>query len=128
MLLHHPVHCHCTLRKLAQFPCRIVFLNDGGRGQGGRVTGTPQPRMLQHIFSADAFAGILHQQGRDQVLGFVGNVPPFCCRKVVSTFLDALEEQILAGVAVIAALPAAVTTALAVKRRIAAQQNVGYDT
>lgn len=82
------------------------------------------PRMLQNTISAQPPVSLLNEQASDQVLGVLGNASPFLVRELVPALLDAGEEQLLAGLAILAPAPAAVGAAVPVKGRIAAEQDV----
>ena len=83
--------------------------------------------MLQDRLSGQASRGVFDEQAADQILGLVGDEAPLAFGKVVATLLDAGEQQILTRLASLAALPSASGSAVAVKRRISAQQNVHDD-
>ena len=68
------------------------------------------------------------QQVTDQIPGLFGHRVPLVVREVVLSVLDAVEEQVLTGVAGLASFPAAVLAALPVERRVAAQHDVQDDT
>lgn len=82
------------------------------------------PRMLQNTIGAEPSVSLLDEQASDQVLGILGDASPFLVRELVPALLDAGEEQLLAGLTVLAPGPAAVCAAVPVERRIAAEQNV----
>ena len=80
--------------------------------------------MVQHLVSAVALAGVAHQQVADQVLGGLAHRLPLVLGEVVHAVLDGGEQQLLAILAGLAALPAAVLPTLAVEGRVATQHDV----
>lgn len=115
VLLHHSIHSHRGFRELGQLPRGVVFLDDGGRCELRLVTGAPQPGMMQYFFGAYALAGVLHQEGGDEVFGLLRDVTPLGIGEVVLTLLDALEEQFLTRHTVVTPLPPTVSATFAIK-------------
>lgn len=85
------------------------------------------PGVGEDALGAEALAGLLDEQALDEILGLLGDASPLGVGELVLALLNAGEEHLLAGAAVLAALPATVGAAVAVEGRIAAEQDVHDD-
>ena len=105
-----------------------------GQGRAQRAVGAllgggarGDPGVGEDALGAEALVRLLDEQPADEVLGLAGDAVPLGLGELVLAPLDAGEEHVLAGAAVLAALPAAVGAAVAGEGRVAAEQDVHDD-
>ena len=84
--------------------------------------------MLEHRLGGQAARSIPDEEPFNQVLGFLRDDTPFPIGELVTALLNARKQEILTRLTSLALLPSAAGAAVAVERRVTAQQNVHDDT
>lgn len=86
------------------------------------------PRMFQNTIGAEPLMCFLDEQASNQIFRVLGDASPLLIGKLVSALLNTGEQQFLTGLTIFPSAPTAVSAAVAVKGRIAAEQNIHDDT